>query len=90
MRTLFFPEDVSILFKKWQSRNTLGRIIDEPVDVMSGLGIDGGGDLGVAVVAPGDDAAELPVLLADQRSARVSVAGGGTVKAGAELVLGEF
>ena len=57
---------------------------------MSSLGIDGGSDVGVAVVAPGDDAAELPVILADERAARVAVAGGVTIKTGAELVLREF
>ena len=89
-RNLPFPEVFSILFKKWQSCNNLGRIVGEPVDVVSSLGIDGGSDVGVAVVAPGDDAAELPVVLADERAARVAVAGGGTVNAGAELVLREF
>ena len=54
---------------------------------MGGLGVDGGGDVGVAVVSPGDDAAELPVLLADERSARVAVAGGVAIEAGAELIL---
>ena len=55
---------------------------------MGGLGVDGGGDVGVAVVSPGDDAAELPVLLADERSARVAVAGRVAIEAGAELILG--
>merc|ERR1712018_113575 len=59
----------------------------EPVDVVGGLGVDGGGDVGVAVVSPGDDAAELPVLLADERSARVAVTGGVAIEAGAELIL---
>ena len=54
---------------------------------MCGLGVDGGGDVGVAVVSPGDDAAELPVLLADERSAGVAVAGGVAIEAGAELIL---
>ena len=78
----------SNLFKKWQSGNILFGVRGEPVDVVGGLGVDGGGDVGVAVVSPGDDAAELPVLLADERSARVAVAGGVTIETGAELILG--
>ena len=87
---MIFPEVCTILFKKLQSFNNLGSVVGEPVDVVSCLGVDGGSDVGVAVVAPGDDAAELPVVLADERAARVAVAGGGTVNAGAELVLREF
>ena len=64
------------------------RILGEPVDVVSRLGVDSGGDAGVAVVAPGDDAAELAVGLADERAARVSVAGGVALEAGADLELG--
>ena len=86
-RALLFGS-FSNLFKKWQSGNILFGVRGEPVDVVGGLGVDGGGDVGVAVVSPGDDAAELPVLLADERSARVAVAGGVTIETGAELILG--
>ena len=88
-RALALLVSFSNLFKKWQSGvDILFGVGGEPVDVVGGLGVDGGGDVGVAVVSPGDDAAELPVLLADERSARVAVAGGVAIEAGAELILG--